>query len=738
MDPLIRNLKSTTFFGNRLTRRQIANIQETVRLCPGLSRAELGRTICEHLGWRTPKGRDRLSSAQRLLTELERLGILALPPKRGPGRGPQKPIRPGPRTAPRPAIRVPLADLTPLRLELVREAERVAEFNEWVQRYHPLGYRQPFGVHLRYFLRDRDQRLLGCLLFDFAARRLPCRDRWIGWQGLKHRPHLRLVVRQTRFLLLPWVEVKNLASHALARAARQLPDDWERRHGYRPVLVETYVDPRRHAGTCYRAANWQRLGRTQARVAMGGVPAKTPKDVWACPLQADWRTILHEGPPPRTRRRRTRPPADAGFVQLWQGVLATVTRVAREHDRQWLRRQRVLNTLLVMLFVFRLAFASDRRGYATVLAELWDPCRQLGVDLPQEQPVSAAAICKARAKVAPEVFRQVHRAVLAEAPAPARWQGHRVFAVDGSKVNGPRPLVAAGYDTPGPGAHYPQGLLSCLHELRTEVPVDCDLHAHLDERRAARRHLSAPAPGDVVVYDRGYYSFALLHAHFARSLHAVFRLKSNANNVFAAFIQGSRREAVVEVRPTDNARQAYPDATLRPYRVRLVKYTRGATTFTLATTLLDRRRYPAQRLADLYHARWKIEELYKTAKQCLRLEQFRGRSEPLVKQELYAHFTLIALTRLFTHRSEEHFRAGPDGHGRPAMLANLTHSLHTVSRNLEGLFLQQARVVGQAVQHILDGIGLCRQRRRPGRSYPRQSKKPVGKWRKRNVSTKKK
>ena len=99
---------------------------------------------------------------------------------------------------------------------------------------------------------------------------------------------------------------------------------------------------------------------------------------------------------------------------------------------------------------------------------------------------------------------------------------------------------------------------------------------------------------------------------------------------------------------------------------------------------------------------------------------------------------MIALTRLFAHRSEEHFRTVPDGHGRPAMLANLTHSLHTVFRHLEGLFMQQARVLGQAVQHILDGIALSRQRRRPGRSYPRQSKKPVCIWRKRNVSTKKK
>ena len=265
--------------------------------------------------------------------------------------------------------------------------------------------------------------------------------------------------------ILPWVQVKCLASQALGLALRQLPQDWQRRHGYRPVLAETYVDPRQHQGTCYRAANWQCVGQTQARGAMGGVPAKTPKDVYVYPLHADWRRILQQGPPKAAKTRRSPSRAGRRFVQLWQELIGTLVRVAGAHDREWIKRRRTLNTLLVMLFVFRLVFAPDRRGYATLLAELWDHCRQLEVTLPQPQPVSAAAICQARAKVDEEIFRSAHRAVLERLPGDgpgALWHGHRAFAVDGSKLNLPRPLVRAGYRTPGDKAHYPQGLLSCL------------------------------------------------------------------------------------------------------------------------------------------------------------------------------------------------------------------------------------------------------------------------------------
>ena len=334
------------------------------------------------------------------------------------------------------------------------------------------------------------------------------------------------------------------------------------------------------------------------------------------PLQADWRTILLEGPPKRPSRRgqaRPVPQAADGFVQLWQELVSTAVRVAREHDVEWVRRQRTLNTLLVILFVFRLVFAPARRGYATVLADLWENCRQLGVELPQARPVSAAAICKARPKVDAAVFRRLHRALLERVPRDgpdALWLGHRAFAVDGSKLNLPRPLRAVGYDTPGPGAHYPQGLLSCLFQLRAQLPVDFDLHAHGDERRAALEHLAALTPGDVVVYDRGYYSFALLQAHLQRGLHAVFRLQANANAGFRAFIRSDRVETLANVLPPAEALRHGPTSALHPCRVRLVKYTAGPTTFTLVTTLLDPR-YRRQDLAALYHGRWSIEELYR-------------------------------------------------------------------------------------------------------------------------------
>ena len=179
------------------------------------------------------------------------------------------------------------------------------------------------------------------------------------------------------------------------------------------------------------------------------------------------------------------------------------------------RRSRVLNTLLVMLFVFRLVFAPRRQGYTTTLSQLWAQCAALDVPLPQPQPVSDAAMCKARPKIDEDAFRQFHAAILrrSEQPGPL-WLGHRVFAVDGSKLSLPRPLIDAGYDTPSAQAHYPQGLLSCLYQSR--LPVDFDLCPHNNERTAALAHLKALQASDVIVYDRGYYSFELLCATPAR------------------------------------------------------------------------------------------------------------------------------------------------------------------------------------------------------------------------------
>ena len=745
MDPRIENLKSTTFLGKRLTRRRIADIQGIVAMLPKLSRRELGETVCVQMQWQTPKGSNRIQFALRVLEELERLGILALPAldaASGPRR--QRPVEATERTAPGPPLAGPLADFAPVTLQAASEPAAVAEWNEWVDRYHPLGYRRPMGPHLRYFLRDRAGRKLGCLLFGFAARDIACRDAWIGWQEPERRKRLDLVVGNSRFLLFPWVRVKHLASHALGLALRQLPADWRQRHGYEPVLVETFIDPRQHAGTCYRASNWQCLGQTKGRPASGDAPAKTPKDVWVHPLRRDWRAILLHGPQAAARSRRPAPAARAEraaaaeaeaedrFARMWQEILAAVTAVAADHDRQWMRRQRAINTLLVVLFVFRLAFA-PRRGYPATLSALWEQCRRLGVALPRPQPVAASSMCAARAKVDEEVFRRIHGAVLDRAPRdrPADlWRGRRVFAVDGCKLNLPRPLAAAGYDPPA-AAHYPQGLLSCLYQLRARLPVDFDLHAHADERRAALRHLPALQRGDVVVYDRGYYSFELLHAHAERGLDAVFRLQRNASSLFRAFVESDRSEDAVTVRPSAEAARRNARAALRPCRARLVKYVVGETEYVLATTLLDAQRYPVQALSDLYHGRWGIEELYKVAKVFLEIEDFHSRSERGVKQELFARFGLIAMTRLFADRAERGaaFRARPGEHGKPGLQANFKHALSVVGQALEGLFAQQAATLARAAGEIANAIARCRQRRRPRRSYPRRSLKPAPKWR---------
>ncbi len=229
MDSRIENLKSTTFCGTRLTRRQIADLQKTVKMFPALSRHELAATLCTHLGWFTPKGRDRLGSCLRMLEQLEAGGIVSLPAKRPgsrTGTGGRRP-RHTSRSDPGSAIECGLQELMPLELEVVAEGEAVEEWKELVDRHHELGYRHPFGCFLRYWLRDRRGRKLGCLLFEAGTTRLPCRDAWIGWRDRDRAKRLKGVVNNSRFLIFPWVRVPYLASKALSMAVRRLPGGLE-------------------------------------------------------------------------------------------------------------------------------------------------------------------------------------------------------------------------------------------------------------------------------------------------------------------------------------------------------------------------------------------------------------------------------------------------------------------------------------------------------------------------------
>ena len=289
---LIRNRAPKFLAGREFTAQEIRNIQETVETC-GLPWTELVCTICEHLDWVTPTGRYKEKSCVSALRRLEALGLIKLP-TRQPARRPEVEIVPGCGTEPEEEIVGTVGDVAPLQLEPVLGKPAIRLWNEYVARYHPLGYRRPFGAHQRYFLVGRGDRRLGCLLFAAAAWALAERDRWIGWSAQDRAQRLNWVVSNTRFLLFPWVRIKNLASKALSLAPERIRADWQQRYGYAPVLLETFVEQGRYRGTCYQAANWIRLGVTRGEGRMGRHSRypSVPREIYVYPLVADFRSFL--------------------------------------------------------------------------------------------------------------------------------------------------------------------------------------------------------------------------------------------------------------------------------------------------------------------------------------------------------------------------------------------------------------------------------------------------------------
>ena len=285
--------------GRKITAQEIDAARETVRLCRGLSRRELAETICEHWGWVTASGSLKLTACLNVLEELERNGELQLPPKRKkPSTERVRGARHTKRTAPpEESLKGKLADVSPVWLEIVEGRERAKLWNEYLDRYHYLGYSKPFGCTIRYFI-VCDKGLLGCALVAGAARALKARDEWIGWSKPRRQQNLSWVINNTRFLIFPWVEIRHLASHVLGQLARRVQADWQQRWGYEPLLLETFVDPAEYAGTCYRAGGWIELGRTtgEGLRRKGCAYTTTPKLIYVKPLSKDFRERLCAGP----------------------------------------------------------------------------------------------------------------------------------------------------------------------------------------------------------------------------------------------------------------------------------------------------------------------------------------------------------------------------------------------------------------------------------------------------------
>ncbi len=259
---------SYRFSGRIFLPQEIALICDVVATCAGVSRKELANTISELLGWTRPGGSLKEPECLAVLEGLEAAGLLTLPAKQQ-----TRPVGSG-TSVPRTARGQPGAPLVgrvdayaPVRLQRVQRPDERRLFRELVGRYHYLSYRVPFGAHLQYLVSISTPvpTTVGCVQFSSAAWRMRARDTWIGWDDGTRGQRLSRVVSNSRFLLLPWVHIQNLASATLGLVLRQLPADWQARYGVTPLLVETLVDPARYTGGCYRAANWIEVGKTSGR-----------------------------------------------------------------------------------------------------------------------------------------------------------------------------------------------------------------------------------------------------------------------------------------------------------------------------------------------------------------------------------------------------------------------------------------------------------------------------------------
>ncbi len=259
------------------------------------NRTRLSRELCARWTWRNALGRPKDMAARSLLLKLERAGYIRLPARRGPSPNGWRNRRVAPPAPPGEPIRGPLRDLRPLRVDIVVPGSDDARlFHGLLAHEHYLGHRNTVGENLRYLVRDRHGRPLACALFGSAAWKCADRDAFIGWDRPMRQRNLQRLTNNTRFLIPGWVQVPHLASHVLGLIARRIRSDWQSKYGHPVMALETFVDRSRFQGTCYRAANWLRLGQTRGRTRNDRAHRlrASVKDVYLYPLAADFRREL--------------------------------------------------------------------------------------------------------------------------------------------------------------------------------------------------------------------------------------------------------------------------------------------------------------------------------------------------------------------------------------------------------------------------------------------------------------
>ncbi len=279
--------------GRVATAEDVVFINRLIAENPNDSRRALSLKICREWNWVQPNGEPKDMVCRGFMLALHRAGHIRLPPPRhrsNPAIYHQKPKLVEVDDTP---IVSTLKQVGPLEFRQVRRSESEPMFNSLIQEHHYLGYTQPVGEHLK-FVVFADTRPVACLAWSSAPRHIGCRDRFVGWSADVRKQNIRLIAYNNRFLILPWVRIDHLASHILGRMTRILPEQWHAVYRHPVFLAETFVDTERFAGTCYKAANWIRLGQTTGRGKDDQTkkPNRSIKAVWGYPLVRNFRKHL--------------------------------------------------------------------------------------------------------------------------------------------------------------------------------------------------------------------------------------------------------------------------------------------------------------------------------------------------------------------------------------------------------------------------------------------------------------
>ena len=284
------------YYGRDFTVEEMALLRALIAGPPALNRHALSKEFCRRIGWLKPDGGLKDMMARVTMLAMHRDGVIHLPPPTSPHR-PPKPIAFGPDTEP-PLFPAPtdLDEVRPLDFRIAVRGTREGKlWNEFVARYHYLGYKTLVGAQMRYIVHDRNGEPLAMLGFSTAAWKLAPRDQFIGWTPDKREKNLPLVVDNPRFLILPWIKIPNLGSHLLAIVRQRLPGDWSERYNITPVLIETFVETPRYTGAVYKASGWTRVGTTQGRGRYDRdmLRDKPKKDIWLRSLRRNWKQTLN-------------------------------------------------------------------------------------------------------------------------------------------------------------------------------------------------------------------------------------------------------------------------------------------------------------------------------------------------------------------------------------------------------------------------------------------------------------